>query len=75
MSRTQETLQVENSTNARSLHIAFELADKTWKLAFSDGIKFRYRSMVARSLPRLQDEVKRAKSHFKPNSQVTVVSC
>lgn len=75
MSKTQETLQVENSTNDRSLHIAFELADKSWKLAFSDGIKFRYRSMVARSLARLQDEIGRAKSHFKMDSQATVVSC
>ena len=75
MSKTQETLQSKNTTNDRTLHIAFELADKTWKLAFSDGTKFRYRSMEARNLTRLQDEIERAKLHFEINSQARVVSC
>lgn len=75
MSKTQETLQSKNTTNDRTLNIAFELADKTWKLAFSDGSKFRYRSMEARNSPRLQDEIERAKSYYEINSQARVVSC
>ena len=61
MKKTQETLRSNNTTNGSVLYIAFELSDKNWKLASSDGNRRRYCTVTARELSQLQDELKRAR--------------
>jgi hypothetical protein len=48
------------------LYLAFELGETQWKLAFTIGAgqKPRLRSMPARDLPRLREEIAKAKKRF-----------
>lgn len=48
------------------LHLAFELANRSWKLGFSTGLgqKPRIRSVPARDLEALQREIARARRRF-----------
>jgi transposase len=59
------------------LFLAFELREKTWKLGFTTGHgqKPRERTMAARDLTRLRDEVAQAKSRFGLGATAPVVSC
>src|SRR5262249_23022821 len=59
------------------LYLAFELGDTEWKLAFTIGLgqKPRLRSMPARDLPRLQDEIAKAKQRFHLTADAPVRSC
>ena len=59
------------------LFLAFELSEKTWKLGFttSHGQKPRERTMAARDLKRLLDEVAHAKARFGLCATAPVVSC
>jgi transposase len=59
------------------LFLAFELSEKTWKLGFTTGHgqKPRERTMAARDLTRLRDEVAHAKSRFGLCATAPVVSC
>ena len=41
MKKTKETTTKEDSTKKAVLHLAFELSDTKWKLAFSDCSKRR----------------------------------
>ena len=75
MKKTQETLRKEDSTKQAVLYTAFELSNKTWKLAFSNGSKVRYVSTDARDLNKLQVEIGMAKKRFGLNEEVKVVSC
>ena len=75
MRKRQETLQNENTTNGSILYIAFELSDKNWKLASSDGNKRRYFTITARDLPGLQNELKRARWHFRIGAFSKIVTC
>ena len=75
MKKTQETLQLENSTKAAVLYIAFELSSSKWKLAFSDGSKIRYKTVTAANLAQLQTEIELSKRKFKMIEGVRVVSC
>jgi hypothetical protein len=34
-----QTIGAEDNTKKHHLYIAFELSNKTWKMAFSDGFK------------------------------------
>jgi transposase len=60
-----------------SLYLAFELGEKDWKLAFTIGLgqKPRLRSMPARDLPRLQEEIAKAKQRFQLAADAPVWSC
>src|SRR5262244_2578125 len=60
-----------------SLYLAFELGEKDWKLAFTIGMgqKPRLRSMPARDLPRLQQEIAKAKHRFQLPADALVHSC
>src|SRR5262249_57531301 len=60
-----------------SLYLAFELGEKDWKLAFTIGLgqKPRLRSMPARDLPRLQEEIAKAKQRFQLAADAPVRSC
>src|SRR6516165_3716990 len=66
---------VTTSTNV--LYLAFELGDTDWKLAFTIGLgqKPRLRSMPARDLPRLQEEIAKAKQRFQLAAEAPVRSC
>jgi len=67
------------STQPRSqpLYVAFELGESNWKLAFTIGIgqKPRLRGMIARDLPRLQQEIAKAKKRFGLPDDAPVHSC
>ena len=75
MRRTQETLKKKDTTKDTVLYIAFELSDKKWKLAFSNGSKVRYVSTDARDLNKLQVQIAMAKKRFGLNEDTKVVSC
>jgi transposase len=69
----------ETTTTVRSdiLYLAFELGEHDWKLAFTIGLgqKPRLRSMPARDLPRLQEEITKAKQRFLLAADAPVRSC
>jgi len=75
MKKTQETLKKDVSTKAAVLHVAFELSNSKWKLGFSDGNKMRFKTIDARNLEQLKEEIKKAKSRFKLDNAVRIVSC
>jgi transposase len=60
-----------------TLYLAFELGESDWKLAFTIGLgqKPRLRSMPARDLPRLQEEIAKAKQRFQRPADAPVRSC
>ena len=65
------------TTKPNVLYLAFELGDTDWKLAFTigPGQKPRLRSMAARDLPRLQEEIAKAKKRFQLPANAPVRSC
>jgi transposase len=65
------------TTKTDVLYLAFELGENEWKLAFTVGVgqKPRLRSMPARDLPRLQEEMIKAKKRFDLPADVPVRSC
>ena len=75
MKKTQETLRKDVSTKAAVLHVAFELSNSKWKLGFSDGNKMRFKSIDARNLEQLEEEIEKAKSRFRLDDDVRIVSC
>lgn len=75
MKKTQRTLQREDTTKKEVLHLAFELSQNKWKLGFSDGKKVRFKTIVARDLDRLQEEIEKAKGRFLLEGDVRIVSC
>jgi transposase len=75
MRRTQETLKREDTTKDTVMYTAFELSDKKWKLAFSNGSKVRHISTDARDLNELQVQMFGAKRRFGLSEDTKVVSC
>jgi transposase len=71
------TRNVKLTTQSPALYLAFELGESGWKLGFtaSMGQKPRQRSMPARDLPRLQDEIAKAKKRFGLSDDAPVHSC
>lgn len=65
------------TTRTDVLYLAFELGETQWKLAFTIGVgqKPRLRSMPARDLPRLQEEIAKAKKRFQLPVDAPVRSC
>jgi transposase len=65
------------TTTTDVLYLAFELGDTDWKLAFTIGLgqKPRLRSLPARDLPRLQEEIAKAKQRFHLAADAPVRSC
>jgi transposase len=65
------------TTNALALYLAFELGDAEWKLMFTTGAgqKPRLRSMPARDLARLQQEIANAKTRFQLPASTPLRSC
>ena len=75
MKKTQETLKKDVNTKAAVLHVAFELSNSKWKLGFSDGNKMRFKSVDARNLEQLREEIQKAKGRFRLDDDVRIVSC
>jgi len=75
MRKTQGTLKREDATKDTVMYTAFELSNKKWKLAFSNGSKVRYVSTDTRDLSKLQVQIGMAKKRFGLNEDVKVVSC
>jgi transposase len=67
----------KSTTGTEVLYLAFELGESDWKLAFTFGVgqKPRLRSMTARDLARLQEEILKAKKRFQLSSDSPVRSC
>jgi transposase len=65
------------TTKTDVLYLAFELGESEWKLAFTVGVgqKPRLRSMPSRDLPRLHEEVAKAKQRFQLPADAPVRSC
>lgn len=75
MKRTQEMKRGESGERYCNLYLAFELGDTKWKLAFSDGERVRFVSIVARGLKQLKEEMEKAKKRFELSGGVRVLSC
>jgi len=75
MKKTKETLQRKDNTKEEVLHLAFELSNTKWKLASSDRKKVRSKTIDARNLEQLQEEIGRTKQRFKLDDNVRIVSC
>ena len=67
----------EYSGFARVLYLAFELSNTHWKLGFTTGPgqRARQRTIRARDLDLLQEELRRAKQRFELDDNVQVISC
>lgn len=75
MKKTKGTPMKEDTTKDSVLYMALELSEKQWKLGFSDGKKMRFRSIAARVLERLDEEIEMAKLKFNLQDRVRVVCC
>src|SRR5262249_14271708 len=73
MAATHNQITTTNSV----LYLAFELGEREWKLAFTIGMgqKARLRSMPASDLPRLHEEIGKAKRRFQLRADAPVRSC
>jgi transposase len=65
------------STSGVVLHLAFELGWTQWRLAFTVGAgqKPRQRTIRARNLTALEEEIAKAKKRFQLGADAPVVSC
>jgi hypothetical protein len=74
---TTATLNVEDTTAEHVLFLAFELSEKTWKLAFTTGPghKPRERGISARNQMSVLREITQAKKRFGLPETAPVVSC
>lgn len=74
---TTMTRSEEDSEFVPVVYLAFELAEKNWKLAFTTGLgqKARQRSVAAGDLEAVEREIARAKRRFGLAEQTRVVSC
>ena len=75
MKRTKGTPRKKDSIKEQGLHLAFELSESKWKLGFSDGKKMRFRSITARDLEHLDEEIEKAKKRFKLRGEIRILSC
>jgi transposase len=57
------------------LYLAIELSNSKWKLFFSNGEKIRSKSISARDLDGLSQEIQAAKERLKLNEDASVISC
>jgi transposase len=75
MKKTKGTPRKKDTTKDCVLYMALELSEKQWKLGFSDGKKMRFRSIAARVLVRLDEEIEMAKEKFNLQDRVRIVCC
>jgi transposase len=74
---TTATRHRECSAGAATLFVALELGSRRWKLAFAVGLGHRARivEVPARNLPRVLEEIDRAKARFGVPETTPVRSC
>ncbi|MDH3602222.1 MAG: hypothetical protein OEU26_21630 [Candidatus Tectomicrobia bacterium] len=74
---TKATRNVQDTTTAGTLFVAFELSDKKWKLGFTTGPGQtpRERTVTARDQDRVLDEIASAKRRLQRPETAPVVSC
>jgi len=63
------------NTSSERLYIAFELSNSKWKLAFGNGMKIRQKTIAARDLGALAEEIAKARQKFKMADDVPIYSC
>jgi transposase len=73
--RKMQAVQTQGYEVGAVLYMAMELANRSWKLAFSTGEKIRRRSMPARDRARLLEEVQQAKRRLAAKADARVVVC
>jgi len=75
--KTETTLRDEYNLSQRYLYMAFELGQSEWKLGFTIGYgqKPRLRTIKARDVVALQDEMRAAKKRFGLPEDAPVLSC
>ncbi len=75
MKKTKGTPRKKVSISEKVLHLAFELSQNKWKLAFSNGEKIRTVTVAARNLEQVQEEIEKAQVRFKMKGYVRILSC
>ena len=75
MKKTKGTPRKKVSIIEKVLHLAFELSQNKWKLAFSNGEKIRTVTVAARNLEQVQEEIEKAQVRFKMKGDVRILSC
>ena len=73
---TAAACHLEYSAFEPVLYLAFELSNTNWKLGFTTGPgrRPRQRTVKARDLTALENEIRRAKNRFDPPEAARVVS-
>lgn len=74
MTKTQ-MIPNNSTTNNDRMYMAFELSNTKWKLMFGNGVKRRHKTIEARDLGRLEEEVAKSRKHFKMADDVEIISC
>lgn len=74
---TATARQAKGTRSQSALHLAFELGRQHWKLGFSTGLgrKPRYRTIQARDLETLEEEIEATRRRFDLPEDAPVVSC
>ena len=77
MTTTAATRPAEYITSEPALHLAFELGQTKWRLGFTPGLgqRPRERTIAARDVGALAQEITRAKERFELPATAAVVSC
>ena len=75
MNQIQATQSREDSTEKAVLYIAFELSNRRWKLAFSDGSRIRQVWIDPGNWKQLHDAIELARERFGLDDAVRVISC
>jgi len=70
-----QMIQENITTSNDRLYIAFELSNAKWKLAFSNGMKKRQKTIMARDLGALTEEIAKARQKFKMADDMPIYSC
>jgi len=72
---TQVTLNTNITTNLNKLFLAFDLSHKSWKLAFSDGKKYRFCSIEGKNLAELREAIDKSIEKFHLPKDCEIFSC
>ena len=67
--------EVQDSTRKQVLYISLELSNKKWKLTFGDGQRRRERTITSGALEEFQEELVKAKKHFRLSEDCAIYSC
>src|SRR6056297_81621 len=70
-----QMIQENITTSSERLYIAFELSNSKWKLAFGNGMKIRQKTIAAKDLEALAEEIAKARQKFKMADDVPIYSC